>query len=117
MPATTLPQVCDIPVSRPGLETGEDGLWGLRPHLWYDPTAVAGAWGQLLDGASALDGRSTYLYDLADVGRQVLFQRLCVKSDPGFRMESAGYLYVIEDVGRQRATPRCPLATDSWHHA
>ena len=28
-------QVCDIPVSRPGLETGEVGLWGLRPHLWY----------------------------------------------------------------------------------
>ena len=27
--------MCDIPVSRPGLETGEVGLWGLRPHLWY----------------------------------------------------------------------------------
>jgi Alpha-N-acetylglucosaminidase (NAGLU) C-terminal domain len=37
----------------------------------YDPAAVAGAWGQLLSGADALAGESTYLYDLADVGRQV----------------------------------------------
>lgn len=65
-------QVCDIPVSRPGLETGEVGLWGLRPHLWYDPAAVAGAWGSLLQGAEALGGEATYLYDLADVGRQVM---------------------------------------------
>ena len=33
---------------------------------------MAGAWGQLLAGADALAGESTYLYDLADVGRQVL---------------------------------------------
>ena len=32
---------------------------------------VAGAWGQLLSGADALAGESTYLFDLADVGRQV----------------------------------------------
>ena len=41
----------------------------------YDPAAVAGAWGQLLSGADALACESTYLYDLADVGRQV--QALC----------------------------------------
>lgn len=42
----------------------------------YDPAAVAGAWGQLLSGSDVLAGESTYLYDLADVGRQVPFQ-LC----------------------------------------
>lgn len=63
--------MCDIPISRPGLEAGEAGLWGLRPHLWYPPPAVAAAWGLLLSAAPLLGGSSTYCYDLADVGRQV----------------------------------------------
>jgi Alpha-N-acetylglucosaminidase (NAGLU) C-terminal domain len=48
-------------------------LTGVRRQCCrYDPAAVAGAWGQLLSGADVLAGTSTYLYDLADVGRQVL---------------------------------------------
>ena len=30
----------DIPTSRPGLSPAEVGLWGLRPHLWYDARQV-----------------------------------------------------------------------------
>ena len=30
----------DIPTSRPGLSPLEVGLWGLKPHLWYDPREV-----------------------------------------------------------------------------
>lgn len=32
----------DIPTSRPGLSGQEIGLWGLKPHLWYDPVQVGG---------------------------------------------------------------------------
>lgn len=30
----------DIPQSRPGLAFPEGGLYGLRPHLWYNPAQV-----------------------------------------------------------------------------
>lgn len=30
----------DIPTSRPGLSPAEVGLWGLKPHLWYDARQV-----------------------------------------------------------------------------
>lgn len=64
-------QVCDIPISRPGLQAGEAGLWGLRPHLWYHPADVAAAWGLLLTAAEQLGGGRPFRFDLADVGRQV----------------------------------------------
>ena len=31
---------CDIPTSRPGLSPVEVGLWGLKPHLWYNEKQV-----------------------------------------------------------------------------
>ena len=33
--------VTDIPQSRPGLHYPEAGMYGLRPHLWYDPAQVS----------------------------------------------------------------------------
>lgn len=30
----------DIPTSRPGLSPVEVGLWGLKPHLWYNEQQV-----------------------------------------------------------------------------
>lgn len=34
----------DIVISRPGLEAAEIGLWGLRPHLWYNEHEVGSVW-------------------------------------------------------------------------
>ena len=30
----------DVPTSRPGLSPAEVGLWGLKPHLWYNEQQV-----------------------------------------------------------------------------
>ncbi|CAL5229140.1 g12413 [Coccomyxa viridis] len=62
----------DIPTSRPGLTPFEIGLWGLRPQLWYNPDQVVEAWGLLLQSAPHLGTVQPFLYDLVDVGRQVL---------------------------------------------
>ena len=68
----------------------------------YDPAAVAGAWGQLLSGADALASESTYLYDLADVGRQV--QALC------FRLRWS-VIYPCNSVSQQHGIAMCVCCT------
>ncbi|EIE20595.1 hypothetical protein COCSUDRAFT_37819 [Coccomyxa subellipsoidea C-169] len=65
----------DIPTSRPGLSPAEVGLWGLKPHLWYNEQQVVDAWGLLLRSAGELQQVEGYRYDLVDVGRQVISKR------------------------------------------
>ncbi|BDA50506.1 Alpha-N-acetylglucosaminidase [Coccomyxa sp. Obi] len=65
----------DIPTSRPGLSPVEVGLWGLKPHLWYNEQQVVDAWGLLLHSVSELGSVEAFRYDLVDVGRQVISKR------------------------------------------
>lgn len=74
-PCGHLPQVCDIPTSRPGLCRAEIVGWGLAPHIWYPPSELRTVLQDLLSAAAAqpaLAACSAFRYDVVDVTRELL---------------------------------------------
>ncbi len=59
------------------------GIWGLRPHLWYDQAEVVQAWRLVLQTAREHETSAgpTMHYDLVDIGRNVLSKLRCSMSE------------------------------------
>lgn len=65
--------------ARPAFEG--NGSWVTLPKYSYDNADLARAWGKLIESADSAAGRDTYLFDLVNVGRQVLANQFIDRRD------------------------------------
>eukprot|EP00884_Botryococcus_braunii_P010024 jgi/Botrbrau1/19022/Bobra.0100s0052.2 len=106
----------DVPVSHPALSLAErDSQWGLQPHVWYNSRQLEQAWALLLECSDDLAASPTFIYDLVDVGRQVVskaatgmweraVQMYHERNLEGFEHAAGQLLFLLEDLDRLLAT-------------